>query len=54
MDTTSKPKIEVYDNLTGEHYERECTPEEMFFYEQWEREQNETPSANTDALPDAG
>ena len=53
MATTPKHTVEVYDNLTGEHYTRDCTPEELAFYEQFEKEQNEPPADNADALPDA-
>lgn len=42
--------VEVYDSLTGEHYERECTPEELVFYEQLEKEQIEAPTADAPNL----
>jgi hypothetical protein len=53
MDTTPNHTVEVYDNLTGEHYTRDCTPEELAFYEQFEKEQNEAPNANADDVPSA-
>lgn len=39
MDTDSKNMVEVYDNATGQHYFRECTPEELAFYEELRLEQ---------------
>jgi predicted GIY-YIG superfamily endonuclease len=39
MDTDSKNMVEVYDNATGQHYFRECTAEELSFYEDLAREQ---------------
>jgi hypothetical protein len=51
MDTTPNHTVEVYDNLTGEHYTRDCTPEELAFYEQLEKEQNEAPAINAEPLP---
>ena len=51
MATTSNHTVEVYDNLTGEHYTRECTPEELAFYEQMENEQNEAVITDSPNLP---
>jgi hypothetical protein len=38
MDTEPDHTVEVYDNATGEHYTRPCTPEELAFYEQQKQE----------------
>jgi hypothetical protein len=45
MATTPKHTVEVYDNLTGEHYTRDCTPEELEFYKSLE---NPVQKATTD------
>jgi hypothetical protein len=34
MGTETNWTVEVYDNETGEHYERPCTPDELAFYEE--------------------
>jgi hypothetical protein len=44
---TELPKhmVEVYDNATGEHYERPATAEELAYYAEHDTaEINETPS----------
>jgi len=33
MGTETNFTVEVYDNATGEHYTRPCTPEELAFYQ---------------------
>jgi hypothetical protein len=52
MDTTTNNTVEVYDNLTGEHYTRDCTSEELAFYEELKKEQNEALADNAQPLPD--
>ena len=54
MDTETKYTVEIYDNLTGEHYERECTAEELAFYEELAKEQNEALITDADTGTDAG
>jgi hypothetical protein len=40
MDTETNQTVEVYDNATGEHYTRPCTPDELAFYEELAKQQN--------------
>ena len=45
MGTEPDYTVEVYDNATGEHYTRPCTPEELAFYSEQEMQKQIEPSS---------